>query len=547
MISGLKHYACYSIETDRMSRDVNVSTFDLWDTYLPQYEMGFRSSQGNAQAVMCSYASVNGVPACANNFLINEVVRGKWQRPDVLVATDCGAVGNMVSGNKYAKSNADAAAKAINGGSDVNLGDSFFPPAANGGNGALVQALQMGLTNDTVIKAAARRTYAKRMLTGQFDPLEAQPYTKIGFEAINTTASHAFNLDATLQGLVLLKNNHNALPFKSGLKVAVLGPHVNSQRDLMEDYKGDEECYTGGDTCVRTIAEVFTNGNGPSNTKVQMGVSLTSNDTSGIQAALDAAEWADQIVLCIGLGYEIEHEGIDRPNTLLPGLQEMFSLKILGLGKPTVVVLINGGTVSIDDLVGPSPAIIEAFYPSMRGAEALFQSIFGLENRWGRLPVSIYPKEYNTLVNFFSFNMTAGPGRTYRYYTAPTLYEFGAGMSYTSFAIDATGSSANNATTITITYKNTGSMVGDDVLQVYHRVSKAISSSVSHPVPLRSLVEFDRVGPVMPGQGGAVKMVLPWSRLTLTDAKGDKVLYSGTHYLDVTDSNAPTVTIEVNV
>eukprot|EP00026_Physarum_polycephalum_P000650 Phypoly_transcript_00651.p1 GENE.Phypoly_transcript_00651~~Phypoly_transcript_00651.p1 ORF type:complete len:873 (+),score=93.35 Phypoly_transcript_00651:1602-4220(+) len=545
MISGLKHYGCYSIEDDRMARNVNVSMFDLWDTYLPQFEMGFSAEYGNAQAVMCSYASVNGVPSCANDYLINQVVRGKWGRPDVLVATDCGAVGNMVNANFYAKNNADAAAKALNGGSDVNLGDMFFPPAANGGNGALVQALQLGLTNETFVNASAKRIITKRFITGQFDPTSMQPYTQIGVEAINSTASNAFNLDAILQGLILLKNQNDTLPFSQGKKLAVVGPHVISQRDLFEDYKGDMECYGGGDGCVRTIGEVFSNFNGPNLTQVQIGVQLDSNDTSGIQAALDAVSWADQVVLCIGLGYSLEHEGIDRPNTLLPGLQESFSLKVLSLGKPTVIVLINGGIVSIDSLVEPAPAIIEAFYPSMRGAEALFMSIFGQANRWGRLPVTIYPASFATQTDMYSFNMTLPPGRTYRYYTGTPLFDFGSGLSYTTFSYNASASNTANSTAIIIDYRNSGKMTGDDVFLVYHRVGDDVMKQVNHPVPFRSLVGFDRVGNVGVGEKGQLQIVIPRTSFYLTNNTGDKVLYYGTHYLDITDSISPLVTLTV--
>lgn len=92
---------------------------------------------GSAYQVMCSYASENGIPSCASDFLLNQVVRGKWNRSDVVVATDCGAIGNMVSQNKYAKDDKDAAAKSINGGSDIDLGDMYFPPKSNGGNDAL--------------------------------------------------------------------------------------------------------------------------------------------------------------------------------------------------------------------------------------------------------------------------------------------------------------------------------------------------------------------------------------------------------------------------
>eukprot|EP00026_Physarum_polycephalum_P002953 Phypoly_transcript_02962.p1 GENE.Phypoly_transcript_02962~~Phypoly_transcript_02962.p1 ORF type:complete len:862 (+),score=98.40 Phypoly_transcript_02962:97-2586(+) len=546
MIAGLKHYACYSVEDGRFYRSFNVSMFDLWDTYLPQFEMGFLADQGNAQAVMCSYAGVNGVPSCANDYLLNQVLREKWGRPDVLIATDYEAIYNMVMYSHYANNNSDAAAKSINSGSDINLGQNFYAPEQNGGNGGLLQAIQEGLTSDFAVAASARRALEKRFLTGQFDPLATQTYTQTGLEVINTTATFEFNLDATLQGLVLLKNANKTLPFSVGKKLAVVGPHVISQRDLMEDYSGDQQCFGGDDDyCVRTIGEVFTNFNGPENTRAEIGVDMDSQNATGIPAALEAVEWADIVVLCIGIGFQQEHEGIDRNNTLLPGLQEYFSLKVLALNKPTVIVLINGGIVSIDNLVAPASAIIEAFYPSMRGAEALFLSIFGMANRWGRLPVTIYPANFTTETDMYSFNMTAPPGRTYKYYTETPLFEFGAGLSYSTFAYHCGASVASNGTDITVDYKNMGPLSGDDVFLVFHRVSQTITESVNHPVPFRALVEFDRVS-VEEGAGGSVSLSVPWSRFALTDNSGNKVLYSGTHYLDVTDSISAPCTITYN-
>ena len=112
-------------------------------------------------------------------------------------------------------------------------------------------------------------------------------------------------------------------------------------------------------------------------------------------------------------------------------MQEEFAEKILALGKPTVLVLVNGGIIAIDNIIDKTPAIIEAFFPAMRGAEAIVKSIFGIENRWGKLPVTMYSSSFEKEQDMYSFDMTAKPGRTYRYYTGKPLYPFGYGLSYT--------------------------------------------------------------------------------------------------------------------
>lgn len=152
---------------------------------------------------------------------------------------------------------------------------------------------------------------------------------------------------------------------------------------------------------------------------------------------------------------------------------------MLRLGKPTVIVLINGGQLAIENLLGAG-AVIEAFYPAMRGPEAIARSIFGLENRWGKLPLTMYPKDYTKKVDMYSFDMTKSPGRTYRYYIGQTIFPFGHGLSYTEFAHQC---HLVQQRLIECEVTNIGRMVGDEVLLAFHSVTDAIRKNVTHPVP----------------------------------------------------------------
>jgi xylan 1,4-beta-xylosidase len=538
MVAGLKHFDAYSVEDNRSSRMFNISQFDLFDTYLYQYKMGFHPSMGNAGAAMCSYAGVNGVPSCAHDYLLNEVVRGHWERPDALIVSDCGALANMQRFSHYAKDMKDAAAKALLGGCDVDLGDGLYSLVEVGGMGSLLEAYAAGMVNTGDIDTAIGRILLQRFRTGLFDPIEDQPYMKYGAQDVNSTDAHALVLDGALQGLVLLKNEKGLLPLTKGTKIAVLGPHVNSTRDLFEDYMGDQVCVNGTLTCVQTIGATFQRLNGKENTHVCVGVGLNNTNTSLIGPALDMAKDADVVLLFIGDGNEQEHEGIDRPNTLLPGLQESFAEQVLALGKPTVIVMINGGMVSIDNIAGKAQAIVEAFNPGLRGAEALFLSLFGEANRWGRLPVTIYPMDYTDQVDMYSFDMTAGPGRTYRYYKGDVMFPFGAGISYTTFALTCDMNpaviSAGGSAKVECQVKNTGDRAGDDVIMVYHAVDTDIAAQVDHPVPLRQLVAFERVS-LDVGEAATVTFAIGTDQLTLTNNDGDRVLYSGAHLFSVSD------------
>ncbi len=116
---------------------------------------------------------------------------------------------------------------------------------------------------------------------------------------------------------------------------------------------------------------------------------MNSGDGSDIPAALAAAAAADIIVLVLGNDRTQEHETLDRVDTALPGLQEPFALNVLALNKPVVMVLTNGGALAIDNLVALPAAIVEAFNPGVGGAVPLAHSLFGLQNRWGKMPVTM--------------------------------------------------------------------------------------------------------------------------------------------------------------
>ena len=214
MLAYLKHYTAYSKEASRFTWVANVSDFDMWDSYLPQYAMGFQ--EGNASGAMCSYFAANGVPSCGSDFLMNQVVRGTWGRPDAVFMSDCSAVANMIK-TGYAHDEQDASAKALNGGLDVygGWGDHLWT------EGYLEKAIDAGKATEATLDAAVRRTLRQKLKVGVFDPLEQQPWGHLGAESLNSTAAQRVAQEAAEQSLVLLKNAAT-LPLTRGLKVALV-------------------------------------------------------------------------------------------------------------------------------------------------------------------------------------------------------------------------------------------------------------------------------------------------------------------------------------
>lgn len=530
MLAYAKHYTAYSVEASRFTFSANVTDFAFGDSYLPQYEIIFTTS-GRSSGAMCSYFAPNGVSSCGNNWLLNQKIRTDWGRPDAVAMSDCSAVGNMQK-NVMQLNASEASAQAINAGLDIYGGwnDDLWT------EGYLAKAVEYGLTTEDTITKAVRRTLMQKMSVGMFDPPSSQEWTRLNYTAMNSSFAQRVSYEAALQGLVLLKNGNTGdstgapLPLKPGVRLAVVGPMAFEKEGLLPDYAQKA-------TVARlTIAEELAAANAGGNTEAQIGVDVDSKDESKMSAALSAVKAADITVMVLGITRDQEHEGIDRQDTLLPGLQGEFASRVFNAsaGKPVVLVLCNGGILSIDALVEPSAAIVEAFNPAVMGPRALAQLMFGAENRWGKLPVTIYPAEYTSQINITDMSFSKGVGRGYRYYTGTPLFTFGEGLSYTSFqhtcrqeSPAATQQGAHpRSYNFSCTVQNTGSRDGDEVVMVFHSLGAEARKGLDHPVPKKSLVAFDRKS-IRAGESAQFNFELPFMALAVTDSSGDKPVYKG--------------------
>eukprot|EP00045_Choanoeca_perplexa_P015809 m.204769 g.204769 ORF g.204769 m.204769 type:complete len:863 (+) comp17088_c0_seq12:3-2591(+) len=521
MAAYLKHFTAYSRETNRGHDTYNISMHDLWETYLAQYEIAF--TQGNPAGAMCSYDAINGHPSCANGYILNKVVRQMWNQTNAHITTDCGAVHNLRGPPISAPSDEAAAAMTINNGTDIEMGSTLFTYS-------LQSAINDGLTSEEVVEASWRRSYRVHFEAGRFDDINTIDWMKYGINDINSTYHQQIQYEAALQSFVLLKNDNKALPLKSGLKLAVLGPMGVTQAGLLSDYAADHQCWQGTYDCIQPLAQGIANINNAAggSTSILKAVDVNSTDSSNISAAVTLAQAADVVVLIMGIDKTIEHEAHDRPDTALPGMQPTLITKVLALNKPTILILSNGGALAIDDFMEGPSAIVEVFNPAVKGSVALAATLFGHENRFGKLPYTMYPHDYINQQPMTNYDMSLAPGRTYRYYTGQPLFPFGHGLSYTSFGLTCVNSSSGKQYVHTCTVANTGSMDGDEVVMVYHRAGAAVRKEANHPVPLRSLVAFDRVR-VGAGSSVSIDFELTPAMAMLVNEDGVKTLYSGEH------------------
>jgi beta-glucosidase len=229
IISTPKHYAVHSgPEPLRHQFNAIVGKRDLYETYLPAFEACV--TEGGAFSVMGAYSEFLGVPCCASNLLLNDILRNKWGFKGYVVS-DCGAIGDISVGHKYAEDAAKASAIAVKAGCDLTCGTEYT---------ALKEAVTKGYITEKEIDIAITRLMLARMKLGMFDKPEMVPYSKISPDKLEAPEHRKVALNAALKSIVLLKNNDNLLPLnKKKLKsIAVIGPYIMRDDILYGNYNG---------------------------------------------------------------------------------------------------------------------------------------------------------------------------------------------------------------------------------------------------------------------------------------------------------------------
>jgi beta-glucosidase len=227
-VATAKHYAVHSgPEPTRHTFDAKPTEQDLWETYLSHFEMAVR--EGGAYSVMCAYNSVDGLPACANPRLIDDILRKQWGFQGYVVS-DCGAIGDIYLNHKAAPNAEQGVARAIKAGTDLNCGIEYE---------SVLPAVKSGLLAESDVNRALRRLLVARFKLGMFDPPEMVKYAQIPYSENDSPAHAALAVETARKSIVLLKNDRGVLPFRKSLKtIAVVGPNADDLNVLLGNYNG---------------------------------------------------------------------------------------------------------------------------------------------------------------------------------------------------------------------------------------------------------------------------------------------------------------------
>lgn len=519
-----KHFAAHSgPEPDRHRFNAQVDERDLRETYLPAFEACMR--EGGAFSVMAAYSRLNGESDCASHQLLGEILRREWGFRGYVVS-DCYGIRDIFENHHLAGSLEEASAMALKAGTDLNCGNEYL---------SLPAALKQGLVSEADVDTALKRLLAARFRLGMFDPPQMVPYSRIPLTVVDSPAHRQLSLQAARESIVLLKNDRQLLPLSKTLKtIAVVGPNANQVKALLGNYYGTPSLAVTPLVGIRqrvaaSTTVLFAQGCEP----VEPPTVATSLDE-----AVRIARQAEVVVVALGLSgdleneqFEIDEEGFywgDRTRLDLPRAQENLLEAVAAAGKPTVLLLLNGGPVTTAWAGTHAGAIVEAWYPGEEGGTAIAGVLFGDYNPGGRLPVTIY-KSADQLPAFGDYRMA---GRTYRYFSGEPLYPFGFGLSFTHFAyrnlaVEAPRIPAHQNLRVSVEVTNSGKVRGDEVVELY--LTRLDSP---FPVPIRSLAGFSRIN-LRPGESRAVSFTLTPRQMSVIDNTGQRVELPGKFRLEV--------------
>ncbi len=493
----------------------NISERVLRTNFFPPFEAAIK--RANAFNVMASYNEIDGLPSHANRWLLQDILRGEMGFKGAVVS-DYFAIEELVKIHRLEATPLDAAVRALNTGVDFDL--------PNGKSYSLLpEALKQGRVTQAQIDDAVRRMLRLKILAGLFE----NPYADVKYaqQITGNAEARALAAEAARKSVVLLKND-GTLPLNAGaLKtLAVIGP--NAARIDLGGYSNVPR------QAVSVLDGIKAKVGNRARVVYSEGVRLTESgdwytdevtladpeqNRQRIKEAVEVAKDADSIVLVIGgtsavfrEAWAANHLG-DRTDLGLMGEQKELADAMFALGKPVVVLLINGQPLSIPEVVNSANAVLEGWYAGQEGGTALADILFGDANPGGKLPVTI-ARSVGQLPMFYNEKPSAHRG--YAFDSKEPLFPFGFGLSYTTFEIGTPRLSASQigvdgSVDVTVDVRNTGSREGDEVVQLY--IQDKVSS-VTRPV--RELKGFRRVT-LAPGASTTVTFKLGREALGMWD------------------------------
>ena len=549
IVATLKHFAGHGLPEGGLNcAPVHMGSRLFREVYLYPFEKAVK--EGGVLSVMNAYHEIDGIPCAASRELLTDILRGEWGF-DGVVVSDYFAIAQLMTTHRIAADNSEAAGLALEAGLDIEL------PYTNAYGTPLLKAVKSGAVSMDLVDLAVKRSLTLKFKLGIFDNVYVNPSSVI--KIIDTPEDRQLALEAARKSIILLKNARNLLPLKKDIKsIAIIGPNAASARNMLGDYTypahAGYEMKTNDDTGKTEIVwkdadsragkvsapQIITVLDGirkavKKGTKVvyARGCEVKEPGREGFAAALKAAKAADIAIFVAGdmsglLPEATSGEMRDRSVLGLPGVQEDLLRAVVDTGTPVVLVLVNGRPYTMKWMAEKVPAIICAWHPGEEGGTAVADVLFGDYNPGGKLPNS-WPVTEGQIPVYYAHKPSGRKSNVWQDYvdgSAKPLYDFGYGLSYTTFkfsnlTISKDKIPASGKVAITCEVKNTGKRAGEEVAQLY---INDVLATVTRPV--KELKGFARVF-LEPGEKKAVTFNLAANDLAFYNKKMERKVEPG--------------------
>ncbi len=510
VMACVKHFAAYGAAIGgRDYNSVDMSDRMLWETYLPPFKSAL---DAGAATFMNSFNDLNGVPATGNKYLQRDILKGKWGFKGFVVS-DWGSVGEMINHGNV-KNEYEAAWSAVTAGSDMDMESRNY-------KNNLAQLVKDGKVPVALIDDAVKRILRKKFELGLFD--DPFKFCNAAREqaALNNPEHVKVAREAGTKSIVLLKNQNNLLPLSKNTKtIAFIGPLVKA----VKQNKGfwDVEVPGVDSNFIVSQWEGLQNKVGANTTLLYAkGCDIEGTNKDGFAEAIAIAKQADVVILSIGERRDMSGEAKSRSNLGIPGVQEELLKELLATGKP-VVVLINAGRPLVFNYTAENaPAILYTWWLGSEAGNAIADVLFGDYNPSAKLAIT-FPRSVGQIPIYYSHFNTGRPAtndsnRNYNSsYNDESIfpkYEFGYGLSYTSFQYSNLQMSkkkmkANEQIEVSVTITNTGKYDGEEIVQLYLR--DKVGSIVR---PVKELKDFQKIS-LKTGEAKTIKFIISKEKLS---------------------------------
>ncbi|BBI35818.1 beta-glucosidase BglX [Cohnella abietis] len=530
-----KHFAGYGLtEAGRDYNTVDLSDRVLREVILPPFKEAVESG---ALSIMASFNEINGIPVCANRYLLTTILREEWGFEGIAVS-DYNSIQELIV-HGVAADEEEACLISIKAGLDMDMSSGIYIRY-------LPKLVREGKISEQLVDQAVLRILAVKLKLGLFEHpfIEASDYVTTG---ALPEAHLALARQSARESIVLLRNERNLLPLnKAALSLAVIGPLADSRQDPLGCWAAD-----GRPDDVVTVLDGIKSAVGANTTiHYAAGCDLTSQSEAGFAEALDAIHKSDIVVMALGETFEMSGEARCRTDLDLPGGQRKLVEAAAALGKPIVVLLLSGRPLTIPWLLEKADSIVQTWHLGVQSGHAIADILFGDYNPSGRLTAT-FPQNVGQIPIYYYRKKTGRPpGGIYTSYyidsTTEPLYPFGYGLSYTSFKYESIACKENQISKddslhVSIDVTNTGSLSGEEVVQCYIR-----DESASVTQPLKKLIAFRKIK-LNPGETATVEFQIKSSSLAIIDADMNLTVEPGYFTLWVGPNSSEGESLRFNV